>query len=91
MLDQMEWSQIKFKLQSTLLVKLNFKTSMLRLSLCDYSDEYILVKETIIVPKTGTSAAPNDTNKKVIFKNCAPFTDCITKLNNKEIKLCKRH
>ena len=30
---------------------------MLRLSLCDCSDEYILAKETIIVPNTGTSAA----------------------------------
>ena len=43
--------------------------------LCAYSDTYILVKGTITVP--DTSAAQTDTNnpnKKVIFKNCAPFT-----------------
>ena len=27
----------------------------------------------------------NNTNKNVIFKNCARFTDCITKINNTEI------
>ena len=27
-------------------------------------------------------AAANNTNKKVIFKNCAPFTNCIRKINN---------
>ena len=28
-----------------------------------------------------TSAAPNDRNKKLIFKNFAPFTDCTSKIN----------
>ena len=26
--------------------------------------------------------ALNNTNKKLIFKNCAPFSDCITQINN---------
>ena len=30
-------------------------------------------------------AAANNTNKKVIFKNCAPFTNCISKINNTQI------
>ena len=30
-------------------------------------------------------AAANNTNKKVIFKNCAPFTSCISKINNTQI------
>ena len=30
-------------------------------------------------------AAANNTNKKVIFKNCAPFTNCISRINNTEI------
>ena len=48
---------------------------MLRSSLCDYSDAYILVKGNIAVNNTaGAGAAANNTNKKVIFKNCAPFT-----------------
>ena len=45
-------------------IQIIFKTLMLRSCLCDYSDPYILVKGTITV-----AAAPNDSNKKVIFKN----------------------
>ena len=59
---------------------------MLRSSLCDYSDAYILVKGNIIVNNTAAAgAAANNTNKKVIFKNCAPFTSCISKINNTQI------
>ena len=50
----------------------------------------ILVKEeTITVPNTGTTGAPNNRNKKVIFKNCDPFTDCISEMNNKDIDHAK--
>ena len=46
-------------------------------SLCDYSDAYILVKVNIIVNNTAAAdAGASMTYKKVIFKNCAPFTDC---------------
>ena len=62
--------------------QIKFKTAMLRSSLCDYSDAYILVKGNITVNNT---AAANNTNKKVIFKNCAPFTNCISKINNTQI------
>ena len=62
--------------------QIKFKTSMLRSSLCDYSDAYILVKGNISVNNT---AAANNTNKKVIFKNCAPFTSLISKINNTQI------
>ena len=63
--------------------QITFKTSMLRSSLYDYSDAYILVKGTISVNNTASDgAAANNTNKKVIFKNCAPFTNCINKINN---------
>ena len=66
--------------------QIKFKTSMLRSSLCDYSDAYILVKENITFNNTAADgAAANNTNKKVIFKNCAPFTRCISKINNTEI------
>ena len=34
-------------------------------------------------------AAANNTNKKVIFKNCAPFTDCISKINNTQVDNAK--
>ena len=66
--------------------QIRFKTAMLRSSLCDYSDAYILVKGNITVNNTaGAGAAVNNTNKKVIFKNCAPFTNCISKINNTQI------
>ena len=66
--------------------QIKFKTSMLRSSLRDYSDAYILVKGSITVSNTAADgAAVNNTNKKVIFKNCAPFTNCISKINNTQI------
>ena len=66
--------------------QIKFKISMLRSSLCDYSDAYILVKGNITVNNTAADgAAANNTNKKVIFKNCAPFTNCISKINNTQI------
>ena len=65
--------------------QIKFKTSMLRSSLCDYSDAYILVKGNITVNNTADSGAANNTNKKVIFKNCAPFTSLISKINNTQI------
>ena len=44
---------------------------------------YICVKVTILVPNSATVAVPaNNTNKKVIFKNCAPFTNFISEINN---------
>ena len=61
------------------------KTPMLRSSLCDYSDAYILVKRNVSINNTGTAAAPQNRNKKVIFRNCAPFTNCIAKINNTQI------
>ena len=59
---------------------------MLRSSLCDYSDAYILVKGNISVNNTAAEgAAANNASKKVIFKNCASFTNCISKINNTQI------
>ena len=70
--------------------QIKFKTTMLKSSLCDYSDAYILVKGTISVNNTAASgAAANNTNKKVIFKNCAPFTNCISEINNTQIDKAK--
>ena len=66
--------------------QIRFKTSMLRSSLCDYSDAYILVKGGITAANTvADEAAANNTNKKAIFKNCAPFSSCISRTNNTQI------
>ena len=58
-----------------------FKTSMLKSGLFGYSDPYILVKGTIESSNTGTAAVPNN-RKNNIVQNCAPFTDCISGINN---------
>ena len=63
---------------------------MLKSSLCDYSDAYILVKGTIGVNNDAAQGAiANNTSKKVIFKNCAPFTNCISEINNTQIDNAK--
>ena len=70
--------------------QIKFKTTMLKSSLCDYSDAYILVKGTISVNNTAAQgAAVNNNNKEVIFKNCAPFTNCISEINNTQIDNAK--
>ena len=70
--------------------QIKFKTSMLRSSLCDYSDAYIRLKGNTTVNNTAADgAAATNTGKKVIFKNCAPFTNCISKINNTDIDNAK--
>ena len=68
--------------------EIRFKTSMLRSDLCDYADSYILVKGTITITGAGNDAAArqaDERDKGVTFKNCAPFTKCITRINNTDI------
>ena len=73
--------------------QIKFRTLMLRSSIYDYSDAYILVSGTIAI----TGAWNNDTarqldekkNKGVIFKNFATLTDCISETNNTQIDKAK--
>ena len=58
---------------------LRFKTSLIRSDLCDYSDAYIVVKETITVEADNDA---KNKNKKLAFKNNAPFRSFISKINN---------
>ena len=51
----------------------NFATKKWYIS--DYSDAYILVTGNINV-------AGGDNNTKAAFKNCAPFKDCRTEIND---------
>ena len=56
---------------------------MLRSNLCNYADAYILLKGTITITGAGADDAAkqlDETNKGVIFKNCAPFTICISRI-----------
>ena len=59
---------------------------MLKSSLCDYSDAYILIKGNITVNNTvAADADANKINKKVTFTNCALFTDCISEIDNTQV------
>ena len=62
---------------------------MLRSSLYDYSDAYILVSATITVPNTAATGANQNNRKNIIIKNCAPFTNCISEINNTQIDNAK--
>ena len=65
---------------------IKWKTTMLKSSLCDYSDAYIFVKGYITVNNTAAADAnANTVNKKVIFKNCVPFTNSINEINNTQV------
>ena len=58
---------------------IKFETKVIKLNLCDDSDAYILVTGDI---KYTNIAA--DTN--VAFKNCAPFTRCVTYINDEHVE-----
>ena len=67
---------------------IKFETTMLRSNLCDYADAYILVKGTITNTGAGNDDAAkrlDERDKGVTFKNCAPFTKCISRINNTDI------
>ena len=66
---------------------------MLKSSLCDCNDTYILVSGTTTITGAGTDDAgkrADERDTEVIFKNCAPFTDCISKLNNTRVDRAKK-
>ena len=59
-------------------------------TLCDYSEAYILVSQILSVVNTAAQDAnENNTNKKVLRENCAPFTDFKGKINNTQIDNAK--
>ena len=69
---------------------IRFKTPMLKSNLCDYSDAYILVKDTVTVTAPGTNNGENnirdERNRPLILKNNAPFVSCITRINGELIE-----
>ena len=62
---------------------IRFKTPMLRLNLCDYSDEYILFKGTITLARNNLR---DRQDRPLIFKNNALFVSCITRINGELIE-----
>ena len=66
---------------------------MLNGSLCDFSDVYILAEGAITVVGQGTNSseiAADRNNKKVAFKNWAPFISCISKIKQCRSRQCWR-
>ena len=65
---------------------------MIRSDLCNYSDAYILVSGTITITGAGNDDSAKRADKRskgVIFKKCAPFTECISSINNIQIDHAK--
>ena len=83
------WAEINNESRGTYTSNdIKFKTTMLRFNLCDYADAYILVKGTITITGAGDDDAAkqlDEKNKGVLFKYCAPFTKCISRINNTDI------
>ena len=88
------WVEINYESRGAYNVnsQIKFKTTMLKSSLCDYSDAYFLVKGTITINGIGADAAArraDEREKRVAFKNCAPFTNCISEINKTQVDNAK--
>ena len=62
---------------------IKFETKVIKSDLCDYSDAYILVTGDI-------TATGGNENTKVAFKNCAPFTRCVTHINGEHVETAEK-
>ena len=65
---------------------------MLKFNLCDYSNAYILVIGKKTITGRGADAAARQADERdngVAFKNCAPFTNCISEINNTQVDYVK--
>ena len=58
---------------------IKFETKVIKPNLCNYSDEYILVTGDIKIEDVVA-----DTN--VAFKNCSPFTTCVTHIYDEHVE-----
>ena len=88
------WVEINDESERTYNVnsQIKFKTTMLKSSLCDYSDGYILVKGKITITGRAMDDAAiqvDERDKGVAFKNWAPFTNCISEINNTQVDNAK--
>ena len=88
------WVEINDESRGTYNVnsQIKFKTTMLKSSLCDYSDAYIFVEGKITITGAGDDAAARQADQRgkgVAFKNCAPFINCITGTNNTQVDNAK--
>ena len=83
------WSEINDQLRrvDNTNSDIRFNNTVLKSILCNYSDEYILVKGRITICGAGADAAARkayERDKGVVTKNYAPFTNCKSEINNTE-------
>ena len=87
------WVEINYESRGTYTGNdIRFESTMLRSNLCDYRDAYILVNGRITITGAGDDAnakQPDERDKGVRFKNYAPFTKCISRINDREIDNAK--
>ena len=88
------WVEISDESRGTYNVnsQIKFKTTMLKSSLCDYSDAYILIMGKIAITGRRADVAArqaDEREKGVAFKNRAPFTNCISEINNTQVDNAK--
>ena len=90
------WVEINYQSRGTYNVnsQIKFKTTMLKSTLCDYSDAYIFFKGTITITGGGGGAdaatrQADEREKVVAFKNCAPFINGISEINNTQVDNAK--
>ena len=81
------WVEINDELRGTynVNIQIKFKITMLKSSLCDHSDAYILVKGTITITGAGDDAAATqagERDKGVAFKNCKNIFACLFSVHN---------
>ena len=57
---------------------IKFETKIIKQNFCDYTDAYILVTGDIKVAEVAA-------NTNVEFKNCDPFTRCVTHINDEHV------
>ena len=58
---------------------------MLKPILCDYSDAYAYILVSITITVAGVAAGGGNNDMKLVFKNCAPLTDCMSEMSNTKI------
>ena len=68
---------------------IEFKTAVLKSILCDYSNACTCRGNYISCKHSGHRSAGKNNDKKVIYKNFAPVTECISKINNSQIDNAK--
>ena len=73
------WVQINDESSGTYNVnsQIKFRTTMLKSSLCDYSDAYIFVKGKTTITEAGDNAAArraDERDKGVTFKSCSLYS-----------------